>query len=326
MSMSRLRVQLVSLATLAALGACTGDQGPTGPAGPSGPTGPTGGTGATGPAGPAGTPGTPGTPGAPGAPGAPGSANGRTIFGVDGTNALVAFGALRPDIISRKVTITGLQANESIHGIDFGPVDRKLYALGSTSRVYTIDTVTAVATLVGTTSFVPGLTGTNFGFDFNPVPNRIRVHGSANQNLRLVPSLGGATDGSVAAVDVALTYAVADAGAGQTPAIGGTAYTNSVSGAIATTLYAIDFTRDVLTILANPNDGIMTTVGSLGVNTSGDVGFDIAGNNGTAFVTLTTGGGFTGSTLYMINLITGTLFPVGGVSNVSPLRGIAIAP
>lgn len=317
MKWSRFGLYVVSLSTVAALNACTGDDGPAGPTGPTGangPTGPTGPAGPTGPTGPAGP------------TGAPGSANGRTIFGVDGTNALVAFGSVRPDIIGRKVTITGLQAGETIQGIDFGPVDRKLYALGSTSRVYTIDTVTAVATVVGTTPFTPALAGTNFGFDFNPVPNRIRVHGSANQNLRLVPSLGGATDGTTAAVDGNLTYAPGDAGAGSTPAIGGTAYTNSVSGATSTTLYAIDFGRDVLTTLANPNDGVMTTVGSLGVNTTGDVGFDIAGNNGTAYVTLTTGGGFAGSTLYVINLITGSLFPVGGVANASPLRGIAIAP
>ena len=59
----------------------------------------------------------------------------------------------------------------------------------------------------------------------------------------------------------------------------------------------------------------LTRAGALGVNTTGDVGFDIAGNNGTAYVTLTVGGGFTGSTLYVINLATGTLFPVGGVAN-----------
>lgn len=309
----RLCTIALSMTTLA----CQGDVGPTGPTGPTGAQGPTGPAGPTGPQGPAGPAGSPGTPGAN---------NGRTIYGVDTANALLAFGALRPDLITRKVTITGLAAGESIQGIDFGPVDGRLYALGSSSRIYTLDTLTGAATAVATTAFTPALAGSNFGFDFNPVPNRIRVHGNTTQNLRLVPRLGGATDGTVAAVDGALSYAPTDAGAGQTPAIGGTAYTNSVSGATTTVLYAIDFTRDVLTTLANPNDGVMTTVGALGVNTTGDVGFDIAGNNGTAYTTLTVGGGFGGSTLYVINLATGSLFPVGGVANAAPLRGIAIAP
>ncbi|MEO7362563.1 MAG: DUF4394 domain-containing protein [Gemmatimonadaceae bacterium] len=317
MNAVRVLPQSLLAAALVIATACAGDIGPTGPAGSTGTQGPTGPAGPNGPT---------GATGAPGSTGPAGSANGRTIYGVDGANALVVFGALRPDIIQRRVTITGLQAGETVQGIDFGPVDGKLYALGSTSRVYTLDTLTAVAKAVGTSAFTPALTGTNFGFDFNPVPNRIRVHSDATQDLRLVPSLGGATDGAVAAVDGVLTYAATDGGAGTTPAIGGTAYTNSVAGVTSTVLFAIDFNRDVLTTLANPNDGILTTVGSLGVNTTGDVGFDIAGNNGTAYVTLTVGGGFAGSTLYVINLASGTLFPVGGVASAAPLRGIAVAP
>jgi hypothetical protein len=245
---------------------------------------------------------------------------------VDATNMLLTFGALRPDQVSRRVAISGLQAGEQVVGIDFGPVDGRLYALGSTSRVYTVDTLSGAATTVGTAAFTPALAGTFFGFDFNPVPNRIRVHADMTQNLRLVPRLGGATDGTVAAVDGALAYAAGDAGAGNAPRIGGTAYTNSVANATTTVLYAIDYQRDVLVTLANPNDGVITTVGALGANTTGDVGFDIAGNNGTAYATLTLGGGFGGSTLFVVNLASGALFPVGGVANASPIRGIAIAP
>ncbi len=313
-------LRLLALILCATLAACEGETGPTGPAGsdgsngaqgPAGPTGPQGPIGPTGPAGPN---------------GAPGSANGRLVYGIDSLNGLVTFGALRPDQVYRKIAVTGLQANETVEGIDFGPVDGRLYALGSSSRIYTIDTMTGAANMVGATPFTPGLVGARFGFDFNPVPNRIRVHGNLNQDLRLVPLLGGATDGAVAFVDGDLAYDPTDSGAPNTPTIGGTAYTNSVSGATTTSLYAIDYARDVLTTLASPNNGIMTTVGPLGVNTTGDVGFDIAGNNGTAYVTLTVGGGFSGSTLYVINLASGSLFPVGGVANMTPLRGIAVAP
>ena len=63
---------------------------------------------------------------------------------------MIAFGALRPDLITRKVTISGLGAGESVQGIDFGPVDGRLYALGSSSRIYTLDTLTGAATAVAT--------------------------------------------------------------------------------------------------------------------------------------------------------------------------------
>ncbi len=291
--------------------------------GETGPTGPQGGTGAAGPQGPQG----PAGPGGPaGQPGAPGTNNGRIIYAVDSMNMLLTFGALRPDQVQRRVSISGLQPSEKVEGIDFGPVDGRLYALGSSSRIYRLDTLSGAATAVSMMAFTPALAGTRFGFDFNPVPNRIRVHGNLNQNLRLVPQLGGATDGTVAVVDGALAYAPGDAGAGMTPTIGGTAYTNSVAGAMSTVLFAIDYARDVLVTLANPNDGVVTTVGSIGVNTTGDIGFDIAGNTGTAYATLTVGGGFPGSTLYVVNLASGTLFPVGGVAHLTPLRGIAVAP
>jgi hypothetical protein len=149
------------------------------------------------------------------------------------------------------------------------------------------------------------------------------VHSDAEQNLRLNQLTGG-----VAATDGNLAYAVTDPGVGTNPGIAGTAYTNSVAGATTTTLFAIDATRDALVTLAAPNDGVITTVGPLGVNTSTFVGFDIAGNNGAAFVTLTTGAGAggTGSTLYQVNLSSGALFVVGNVSGAMPLRGIAIVP
>jgi hypothetical protein len=301
----RLRHAFAVASCILALAACEGDVGPAGPIGITGPAGPQGPAGPTGPSGPV------------------GSSLGRSIVAVDSANSMLVFGALRPDVIVRRATITGLASGETIVGIDFRPADGKLYALGSASRVYTVDTLTAVATLVGTTAFTPALAGTTFGVDFNPVPDRIRVHSDQEQDLRLNPATA-----AVAAVDSALAYAVADAGAGSNPAIAGTAYTNSVAGATTTILYAIDAARDVLVTLPNPNDGRLVTVGALGVNTTSDVGFDIAGNNGAAYVTLTTGlgAGGTGSTLFQVNLTTGSLFPVGNVSNAAPIRGIAIAP
>ncbi len=300
---SRLQ-HLLAVAILAATAACEGADGLTGPAGAKGDTG------AQGPAGPA------GAPGAPGAPGVPGAA-GRSVFGVTDANQLVAFASARPDIVSRRITITGVSAGEQIVGIDFRPVDGRLYALGNSSRIYTIDTTTAVATAVGP-SFTPALVGGNIGFDFNPVPDRIRIHTDVEQNLRIVP-----TTGALGVVDGTLAYAVGDVAFGLNPNIVGTAYTNSVAGALTTSLFAIDANRDVLVRLANPNDGQLTSVGSLGVNTSDFVGFDIAGAD--AFATLT-GSGTTTSSLFRIDLGTGQATLIGQIGGNVQLRGIAVAP
>lgn len=283
------------------LAACEGPAGANGLTGPVGPQGPQGPTGPQGPQGPV------------------GSNVGRTIYGIDSDNKLIAFGALRPDIVFNSPTVSGLQPGEKIEGIDFRPADSILYALGSSGRVYTLNLTSGAATAVGTTPFAT-LTGTAFGWDFNPTVDRIRIHTDQEQNLRVVP-----TTGALAATDGALAYGVGDVGFGSNPSIVGTAYTNSFVGATTTTLYAIDAARAALVMVNPPNNGTLITVGSLGTATTVDVGFDIAGNNGTAYATLTSIAGAP-STLYVVNLSTGTLFPVGNVANAKPLRGIAVSP
>ena len=266
-------------------------------------------------------PGDPQGPQGPAGPqGPPGADTGRTIYGVDGANRLIAFGAIRPDMVFHNVPIQGLEAGETIEGIDIRPTDGVLYALGSSSRIYTIDPMTGMATAAGAMPFEPMLDGTAFGFDFNPVPDRIRTHSDARQNLRLVPGTG-----AVGVVDGTLTYVTGDEAAGVDPVLVGTAYTNSVPAAATTMLYAVDANRGTLVRLPDPNAGLIETVGSLGTTTTLDVGFDIIGSNGTAYVTLTSTGG-TRSTLYVVELATGVLLPVGNVEHGMPLRGIAVAP
>src|SRR4029434_5405847 len=82
------------------------------------------------------------------------------------SNQLVRFNTATPGTIITVGTITGLQAGEGVLGIDFRPATGELYALGSTSRLYTVNKTTAVATLVAPLS--TALSGTAFGFDFNP--------------------------------------------------------------------------------------------------------------------------------------------------------------
>src|SRR5207247_92157 len=53
------------------------------------------------------------------------------------------------------------------------------------------------------------------------------------------------------------------------------AYTSSWKGAKATTLYNIDAATGVLVTQAPPNDGVLNTVGSLGMPVSGPVAFNI---------------------------------------------------
>ena len=111
------------------------------------------------------------------------------IFFVTTGNFIGRFDSATPGTVTGVVPITGLQNGESILAIDCRPATGQIYALGSMSRLYIINPTTGVATQVGAAGGFT-LSGTSFGFDFNPVVDRIRVVSDADQNLRLNPDTG----------------------------------------------------------------------------------------------------------------------------------------
>jgi uncharacterized protein (TIGR03437 family) len=253
----------------------------------------------------------------------PGPAIEGTVFAVTTGNNLISFNQFAPGAIIKTTAITGLQSGENILGLDFRPRAGQLFAASSQSRVYTINPATGAATQVGTTPLSPALSGTSFGFDFNPVPDRIRLVSDAEQNLRLNPDTG-----AVAATDTNLAFAAGDPNAAANPSIVGAAYTNNFAGATTTSLYVIDSNLDILALQGSaggapvsPNTGQLTTVGSLGVNTTDQVGFDIVGPTGLALASLTPAGA-TASSLYTINLQTGAATLVGQIGGTEIVRDI----
>ena len=244
----------------------------------------------------------------------------RVIYGIDTANTLIRFSNTAPGTITRSVSVSGLQGGEAILGIDFRPANGKLYALGSSSRLYTLDTLSGAATVVGG-SFTPSLHGTRFGFALNPVEDVLRLHSDTRQNVHLDPASG------VAGADMPVSNDTDDVSAHNTPPVlVGTAYTNSVTPAPTETVaYAINAATGALVRLRAPGDGLSSTVGSLGVATSGHVGFDIVGPDNRAYATLTPPAGGP-SRLYFVSLRTGHATQIGTVGGGAVLRGIAVAP
>lgn len=252
------------------------------------------------------------------------ASHGGTVYALTDDNRLIRFDRATPDEMQDQTFIIGLQPGEWLVGIDVRPANQMLYGVGSTSRVYTIDPSSGVATQVGAVPFTPALSGSEFGVDFNPVVDRIRVVSNNGQNLRLNP-----VTGAVAGVDTALNYAAGDANQGATPFVTAAAYTNNVAGAAATTLYDIDAARNIVVTQSPPNDGKLNTVGALGVDTTVLVGFDIvtSGTMNTAFASLTrrAGNGVAIATLYEINLATGAASAIGKIAGPKSVRDIAAA-
>ena len=248
----------------------------------------------------------------------PMQAKSESIFALTTTNSLLSFDSSTPGTVNSIGPVDGLQPDELLLGIDFRPANLQLYGLGSTNRLYTINTATGAAVQVGS----PGaftLGGVDFGMDFNPVPDRLRVTSDADLNLRLNPN-----DGTLSATDGTLAYAAGDPNFGINPNIVGSAYTNNFAGAISTVLYGIDSNLDILVTQNPPNSGVLNTVGFLGTATSGLVGFDISGLTGTAFASLTSGPN--SSQLHTINLGTGAATLIGTIGGGTTIRGLSAAP
>ncbi len=262
-----------------------------------------------------------------------------TVYAVTAGNRLVIFNSNDPCTIAWGSPISGMQPREQVLGIDFRPANNKLYALGSSSRLYVIDPTTAKASMVGTQPLTVTLAGTAFGFDFNPVVDRIRVVSNSGQNLRLHPDTG-----AVAATDKPLNYTNAP----QVKALAvGAAYTNpDTDPATGTALYDLDAAFDLLALQAPPNDGVLSIVGEMRVGVTGLTGFDISKANIAYAAVLRDGLGTDAdldldarvsgdvgnpaapgcgtSRLVTVDLKTGIATDRGTIGTLSPIRALAV--
>lgn len=258
-----------------------------------------------------------------------------TVYAVTSSNQLVMFNAGRPQSVSARRPIVGLQSGERIVGIDFRPANGMLYAVGTAGQLYTINVETAIADAVGKGQF-RSMASDDIGFDFNPTVDRIRVVNGRGENLRLHPDTGAMVDADPKAdglqIDGPLAYASGDTNAGRTPRVIGAAYTNSMAAAKTTTNFAIDAatgalvtqgTREGASTPVSPNTGQLFTVGALGVDLGkGPVSFDVSPANAGLIAVSTIGR----SELYSVDLATGTATRLGTIGIGETITAIAIAP
>lgn len=248
-----------------------------------------------------------------------------------------SFNRTPPSALLGTRTVKGLASGESLVAIDFRPAQSKVYALSSQGNVYVLDPATGqlsakvglnVNAMLPTSSCTPavtaysGLSGTEFGIDFNPSVDRLRIVSDTGQNLRVNVDNGMTTVDCPLMVETTASKASA------------AAYTNSVPGrgvqtptADSTMLFYIDASTDQLLSTSAPNNGTLAVVGPLGVDVSSINGFDvIASLSGTtfsnsAFAVLTVGGS---NGFYRIDLSTGAATAVGSFTSTGALRGLAL--
>jgi hypothetical protein len=211
------------------------------------------------------------------------------------------------DPATRKVaSMVNIRGAATILGIDVRPTDGMLYGVTSDGNVVTIDIRSGQATMKSKlTESWPRTAATTF--DFNPVADRLRLMSAEGVSWRI-----NVDDGKVI-VDGSHKFKDGDANAGRTPRIVAGAYTNSFKDTKATALYNIDAATGSLVTQAPPNDGVLNTVGSLGVPVTGAVAFNIVSSGpdqNAAWLA-------TGGTLYSVDLKTGKATMAGKISGLN---------
>lgn len=225
-------------------------------------------------------------------------------YGITNNQFLVTWNTNTPGTLNSGFALSGLQANEQIVGIDFRPANNALYGIGSSNRLYQIDTATGGVTQVGSQFGLP-LNGSQFGYDFNPVIDRSRIVTDTNKNYVIHPDTGGQTQ----VTD--LFFASGDPNFGKDPNVVHIGYTNSFAGTGSTQLFGIDSGLDILVTQAN-SAGTLGTVGSLGLDITGVGGFDISGSSGIAYGAFLPNGS-SQSSFYSVNLSTGQATLIGQI-------------
>jgi hypothetical protein len=233
-------------------------------------------------------------------------------YGIAGNGTLMLqFWTATPEQNDWVRRISGLSGDTAVIGVDFRVQDGKLYAVGNKGGIYTIGIPSAIATKVS--QLQVALYGTNFGVDFNPAADRLRVISDNGQNLR--HNLNDHTT----IEDTTLTT---PPGTGPARGVTAAAYTNNdLNAATGTTLFDVNTTTDQVVIQSPANNGLLVATGSLGFDADGNAGFDIFSdltggktNSLTAFASLTPvvpAGQPVLQNFYGIDLLTGTTNLIG---------------
>jgi hypothetical protein len=234
-------------------------------------------------------------------------------------NFLITWDSADPTNILTGVAIQGLGQNETLLSLDARPSTGQIYGLGSFGRLYTLDMTTGQATRVGTNPFSPALNGSNFGTDFNPTNDTLRVVSNAKQNLRINPGNASIT------ADATLRPFSTGEGTNTNSNIVHLAHNNNTFDASTSELFGIDTGRDTLVRFNDPNAGTWSSIGALNFDATELGGFDVSGASGTAFATMVNAGQ-SRSTFGTINTTTGAFTPINEVGGGAIITGMTVLP
>jgi hypothetical protein len=236
-------------------------------------------------------------------------------FGISSDGKLMAgFKTDTPQVLDWVRAPNGLVGDMSLIGLDFRVQDNTLYTVGNHGGIYKVAlNAGAEANLTKVSQLTVALHGTNFGVDFNPAADRLRLASDTGQNLRH---------------DLNTNTTVVDGPLSST-GVSASAYTNNdLNAGTATTLFGIHTATSQVVIQSPPNNGSLVATGTLTCGPVGpNAGFDIFSdlNNGrtmsnTAFGAFVVNGQ---AGLYNLDLLTANCTPIGQFP--LPITDVAVA-
>lgn len=193
--------------------------------------------------------------------------------------------------------------------------------MGSLGNIYTLEPSTGVATLklalkaaAGDDNPFTALAGSNFGVDFNPAADRLRVVSDSDQSLRINVATGDTiTDGNINL-------------AGGAAVVTASAYTSAFSGTSLTELYALDAAAGTSFDQDPPNSGTLVNPVPLGATGAAVNGFDIDARTNVGYAAFAAG---STSSLYSIDIAAAPGTPgatvVGVIAGGEAIMGLALA-
>jgi hypothetical protein len=218
-------------------------------------------------------------------------------------NLLLGFDSATPGTITTASFLSGLQGGERLVGIDYW--GGSLYAIGSASRLYTLNPADGSATLVGALGI--GLSGTSFGFDISGAGGHLVS--DLDQHLSINLATGAATAATALVGDLNLTALAVAPGSG--------------------TVYAGDSAANTIGTLDTAT-GAYAPSGAAGIDFARINGFDISlAAPNTAYLASPAASSDPQANLYTIDLGTGAATLVGliGLSGDNYLiEGITAVP
>jgi len=216
--------------------------------------------------------------------------------------------------VSGTMDVSGV---DGLLGLDLRPSNNTLVGVTPDMVIVRIDLATGAATEMATMDTPLPLGDMPVIIDFNPMADKLRFM-TGTTNHRVDVDTGAVT------VDGSLDWKEDDMHVGERPAIAAAAYINSYGKPEKTAMFDIDATIVAVIQQVSPNDGTLSAIGKLGIDTPQDsYAFDIqtteAMDNMAWLVN--------GMTLYSVDLTTGKAIETGMIEGLdAPIRDIAILP